>query len=129
MRELQHIEFIGHDRQTILIPIIGAYTFKPTGNFQFLQRWAWKFLMRCKVLEPYYRPDVKITRIKNLVILSEDELNEKLKAVAGEIILGLGTDGVHHKQFHLENALRHLWGDNLYEQAKQEFDWIEGIPS
>ena len=68
-------------------------------------------------------------RIKNVVILSEDELHEKLKAVAGEIIIGLGADGAHHKQYHLENALRHMWGDNLYEQAKQESDSIEGIPS
>lgn len=61
MRELQRIEFIEYDRETTFVAVPSAFTFKPTGRFQFLQRWALKFLLNCKVLEPYYRPDVKIT--------------------------------------------------------------------
>ncbi|MFA5875223.1 MAG: hypothetical protein WC901_00850 [Candidatus Margulisiibacteriota bacterium] len=68
-------------------------------------------------------------RHKNIVMLSDDELHEKLKSVAVNLINGLGVDGAHHKQYYLEKALEELWGHELYLQAKQEFDWINGIPS
>ena len=46
-----------------------------------------------------------------------------------ELILGLTTDGAHHKQYYLESALRALVEDEWVDNAKAEFQWEEGIPS
>lgn len=45
------------------------------------------------------------------------------------LLLGLITDGSHHKQYYLELALRALCEKEHVEEVKKEFDWEEGIPS
>jgi len=58
------------------------------------------------------------------------ELNtKKLDLVTTELLNGLITDGGHHKQWHLENALKILPGSEFYDEAKDEFRWEDGIPS
>lgn len=52
-----------------------------------------------------------------------DPRDEIVKA----LILGLTTDGGHHKQWALDKALRLLVEDSWYEQAKAEFQWEGGI--
>jgi hypothetical protein len=43
------------------------------------------------------------------------------------LILGLTTDGAHHKQWALEQAFLALCEDDYVEQSKKEFEWEEGI--
>lgn len=45
------------------------------------------------------------------------------------LLMGLITDGAHHKQYHLEQALNALTSPEWTEAAKQHFQWQEGIPS
>ena len=52
-----------------------------------------------------------------------------LDKVTACIIHGLITDGAHHKQWDLEEALQKLCGDEFVQKAKAEFQWTEGIPS
>ena len=46
-----------------------------------------------------------------------------------EILEGLLTDGVHHKQYTLEVVLRMLCEDSWVDEAKKELQWEEGIPA
>ena len=55
--------------------------------------------------------------------------NKLLDAVVAELIVGLTTDGAHHKQYSLEKSLRILVKDEWVEEAKKEFGWETGIPS
>lgn len=48
-------------------------------------------------------------------------------AVVKELLLGLTTDGAHHKQYHLERAFRALCTDEYVDTAKHEFQWEDGI--
>ena len=43
------------------------------------------------------------------------------------LLLGLTTDGAHHKQWALEQAFRVLCKDAYVDKAKGEFQWEEGI--
>lgn len=45
------------------------------------------------------------------------------------LIMGLTTDGAHHKQYYLEQIFRMLCHDEYVDKTKQEFQWKEGIPS
>jgi len=45
------------------------------------------------------------------------------------LITGLMADGVHHKQFYLEQAFRALCEDEYVDKAKEEFGWEDGIPA
>lgn len=49
--------------------------------------------------------------------------------VVKELILGLITDGAHHKQYYLESAFRALCEEEYVEKTKKEFQWEDGIPS
>lgn len=55
--------------------------------------------------------------------------SEKVDLLIDELLNGLITDGGHHKQFHLEQALRIALDDQDYETVKREVQWEEGIPS
>jgi len=44
------------------------------------------------------------------------------------LIIGLTTDGEHHKQFELEEAFRALCGKEYFERIKREIQWEDGIP-
>jgi len=44
------------------------------------------------------------------------------------LIMGLTTDGSHHKQWYLEQAFRALCEDAYVEKARIEFPWETGIP-
>ena len=47
-----------------------------------------------------------------------------------EILLeALLTDGGHHKQYALEEALRLLIGNTMVNKLKDELQWEDGIPS
>jgi hypothetical protein len=45
------------------------------------------------------------------------------------MILALTTDGAHHKQYYIEQAFRSLCTDEYVDEAKNEFQWEDGIPS
>lgn len=45
------------------------------------------------------------------------------------LLMGLMTDGAHHKQYYLEQALIGLCTKEWADKAKQKFQWTEGIPS
>jgi len=45
------------------------------------------------------------------------------------VMKGLTTDGVHHKQWYLEQIFRTICEDDYVDKAKAEFQWTEGIPS
>jgi len=46
-----------------------------------------------------------------------------------ELLMGLTTDGAHHKQYYLEQAFRALCESEYVDSAKREFQWQDGIPS
>jgi len=48
-------------------------------------------------------------------------------AVVVELLLGLTTDGSHHKQYYLERALRALCEDEYVDEAKAKFNWPDGV--
>ena len=50
-----------------------------------------------------------------------------VEKAAEELVLGLHTDGTHHKQHHMEQALRLLIGDELVDQERDKGTWEEGI--
>ena len=50
-----------------------------------------------------------------------------VEKAAEELVLGLHTDGVAHKQHHMEQALRLLVGDDLVDQERDKGTWKEGI--
>lgn len=55
----------------------------------------------------------------------KDPRDEAVKA----LIMGLTTDGGHHKQYYLEAAFRAICEDEYVDKAKKEFQWEDGIPS
>lgn len=52
----------------------------------------------------------------------------KIADIQNTILNGLLTDGGHHKQAALEEALKQLVGEIHYNQLKAQYDWKEGIP-
>jgi hypothetical protein len=54
---------------------------------------------------------------------------EKLDGVVKELMQGLTIIGAHHKQHHMEQALRLLTGDEWTNTAKDHFQWDDGVPS
>ena len=50
-----------------------------------------------------------------------------VEKAAQRLIAGLSTDGVAHKQHHMEQALRLLVGDDLVDQERDKGTWEEGI--
>lgn len=46
-----------------------------------------------------------------------------------QLIMGLTTDGAHHKQYYLEAAFRALCTAEYVEKTKDKFQWAEGMPS
>jgi len=50
-----------------------------------------------------------------------------VEKAAEELVLGLHTDGVAHKQHHMEQALRLLVGDELVDEERDKGTWEEGI--
>ena len=53
----------------------------------------------------------------------------KRDEVVKNLIMGLTTDGAHHKQYYLEEAFRSLCEAEYVEKTKKEFQWEDGIPS
>jgi hypothetical protein len=49
--------------------------------------------------------------------------------VLNALLMGLNTDGAHHKQYYLEQAFRSLCDDKYVDKVKIKFKWEEGIPS
>ena len=52
---------------------------------------------------------------------------ERLDKIAAILLLGLTTDGAHHKQWSLEEALRLLAGESFVNGAREEFCFEQGI--
>jgi len=50
-----------------------------------------------------------------------------VEKAAEELVLGLHTDLTHHKQHHMEQALRLLVGDELVDEERDKGTWKEGI--
>ena len=50
-----------------------------------------------------------------------------VEKAAEELVLGLHTDGVAHKQYYMEQALRLLVGDELVDEERDKGTWEEGI--
>lgn len=59
----------------------------------------------------------------------QPELNftKILDNVVVELLLGLQVDGAHRKQWHMEQALEVLAGEQWLARAKAEFQWDEGV--
>jgi hypothetical protein len=56
-----------------------------------------------------------------------EELSESLvRDIASTLIDGLTTDGAHHKQWALEEALRILVPDEFAE-CKSSWEWEDGV--
>lgn len=53
----------------------------------------------------------------------------KLDNVVRELLMGLTTDGAHHKQYYLNKALERLVDAEWVTQARAEFGWDNGIPA
>lgn len=60
---------------------------------------------------------------------ANESLTAHLDKITAALLHGLTTDGAHHKQYALEEALRLLTGDEFAEKAYREFQWERGIPS
>lgn len=60
-------------------------------------------------------------------IKERKRFTESLDRVTCLLMDGLQTDGGHHKQWYLEEALHELTGDKFYRDAKQEFEWEGGL--
>jgi hypothetical protein len=56
--------------------------------------------------------------------MTYDELIIEITAV---LIAGLTTDGAHHKQWALEEAMR-IIVPNLFAVLKDSWDWDDGVP-
>lgn len=57
------------------------------------------------------------------------EIRANLKPVTKALLMGLITDGAHHKQYYLEQALIALVEPEWIEKAHEKFQWKKGIPS
>lgn len=57
--------------------------------------------------------------------MSEDTI-DLIRSVTSVIIEGLTTDGGHHKQWALEQALK-LLAPEEYEECKESWQWEAGI--
>ena len=57
------------------------------------------------------------------------DFEKALDETAVLLIEGLMTDGAHHKQAAMEEALRAFCGDKFVDGAKEEFQWEDGIPA
>jgi hypothetical protein len=60
-----------------------------------------------------------------IALVDESQLDDVVRA----LLMGLTTDGAHHKQFYLEEALKALVTDDYYKEAKRECGWSKGIPA
>jgi hypothetical protein len=139
MRELQRIEFIEYDRETTFVSVPSAYTFKPTGRFQFLQRWALKFLLNSKVLAPYYRPDVKITShtidadsFMEKLFKMKHELFKEYRATGEWILIGskdyaelMSTPEVARQIINFEADI--AYGERIMGIRIRVVPWMSGI--
>ena len=67
--------------------------------------------------------------MKNHHAIGEFPCAKKLDAAVEELIHALTTDGAHHKQYDIEQALRLICGDDWTNRAKTSFRWKEGVPS
>ncbi len=61
--------------------------------------------------------------------LRQLQLGEHLDRAIECLLWGLQADGSHHKQHNMEEALRHIAGDEWTKAAKAAFHWEDGIPS
>lgn len=59
--------------------------------------------------------------------IKKQKIVDCLDRVTALLIEGLITDGGHHKQYYMEEALEELTGEKFYGEAKEEFQWEEGI--
>jgi hypothetical protein len=48
--------------------------------------------------------------------------------IVSRVLDGLTTDGGHHKQHYLEDALKLLVGESRFFQLKNELGWEDGRP-
>lgn len=46
-----------------------------------------------------------------------------------QLLRALMTDGSHHKQYDIEQALRLICGNDWVDREKSKRQWIDGIPS
>lgn len=56
-------------------------------------------------------------------------LSKRLDEAIACLLMGLQTDGGHHKQYEMEKALELICGEAWVVDAKKEFEWEPGIPS
>ena len=57
------------------------------------------------------------------------EMLDKHDKAASILLEGLMTDGGHHKQYYMEQALRALLGDTFVDRSKARLQWEEGLRS
>ena len=66
---------------------------------------------------------------KGMIGVAKLDREDRLRNVAILIFDGLMTDGAHHKQYYLEEALRALCGNKEVDYKKEEMQWEDGIPA
>lgn len=57
------------------------------------------------------------------------DYQDKIEQAVKEILDGLTTDGAHHKQYALEQALLLLTTPAFVQQQRDAYGWEEGIPA
>ncbi len=62
--------------------------------------------------------------IESLVGLVDD-----LASAIAELLSGMQTDGAHHKQYAMAEAIRLICGQKFLDEAIEEFGFDTGIPS
>jgi len=63
------------------------------------------------------------------LIKTAEEAEACVNRAIRELLHALETDGAHHKQYYIEEALRHLCGDTWVDAEKLKRQWIDGAPS
>ena len=61
-------------------------------------------------------------------MMTFEEYSKELDKALVVLIEGLQTDGAHHKQWAMEQALAFICGNDWLEKARAEFQWEEGMP-
>lgn len=81
-------------------------------------------------------PDIEYTNgfaggvLEGLAAISQDNneaFYEKAQALIEQTIYALLTDGAHHKQYHIEQALLLLCGSSKANEWLDKFKWTRGI--
>lgn len=58
---------------------------------------------------------------------SENIYKSDLNKIVNYLFEALSTDGSHHKQWYLEEILKMLINNKIFETSKKNWEWEEGV--